>query len=370
MIRAPHVLALAGLFAAACGDNAGTSKLSETDAAADGAISDAAPVTDTAVTPPDGALPDAAIPDAAVPDAAVPDAAVPDAAVPDAALPDMNVVVPDAALPDAALPDAYAPTPLDAGAACQPDSPEGTCGPFSQCIDGICHADLSPGVYRMAVANVVEPATAAEALNGALSIALQANQINLLIEMSGYTADGYRVNVGNGRALVAGDPMSDYVFNHELPIQNVYGGWVNDHGAPRFEQDGQGIFSIFAPGRPVVTADGTHFMCWNEIATTVHVSVEPRQHDDGTVYVHAIAAGYMTQEDANAVVFYPFEGLTIPLSDTLVNEPLVDANLDGVADEYAFNIEIDAEAVVLNDLNPARSPDSVPEEPVECNQNP
>lgn len=367
MLRAPYRLALLGLLAAACGDGAATTNSKTPDAeATGGAVADSgtggAPVT------PDAARPDAAQPDAAQPDAAVPDAAVPDAVAPDAA-PDMAVIPPDMAIPDAAIPDAYAPTPLDAGVECQPDAPESPCQPYSRCIDGFCHADLSPNTYRMISAVVVQPETAAEALSGVLALALQGNQINLLIEAGGYTDQGYRVNVGNGRPIVAGSPDSGWVFNHTLPIQNVYGSWVNDHGWPRFEQDGMGNFIIFAPGQPVMTPNGNAF-CWNEITTTVHVTVEPHIDADGVVFVHASAVGYMTREAAEAVVFYPTPELPVPLSNALVNEPLVDADLDGAADEYRFDIQIDAYPIPLMDANQARSPDTIPEEPAECNQNP
>ncbi|MCK6575804.1 hypothetical protein L6V77_32520 [Myxococcota bacterium] len=296
----------------------------------------------------------------------VPDASVPDAAELDAALPDMNVAVPDAAL-DAAIPDAYVPTPADAGAACEPGDPDQLCGPFSQCLDAVCRPDITPGVFRMASANILAPATASDALTAAIQVALSTSPpaINFLIEPAGYAEAGYRFNVGNGRPLVAGNPEAGFVFNHQLPIQNVYGTWLNDMGTLRYEQNGTGRFTIFAPGRTIQNGAGQNVTCWNEIGATVQVSVEPRFDDAGDLYVRAIADGFMSVTDANEIVFY-VGAQPIPLSQFLENEPIVDADGDGIENEYFFTIEIDALPITLNDNNPAREPEQVPEQDPAC----
>jgi hypothetical protein len=296
----------------------------------------------------------------------VPDAAVPDAAAPDAALPDMNVAMPDAA-PDAAIPDAYVPTEADAGAACEPGDPDQVCGPFSQCLDAICRPDITPGVFRMASANIVAPATASDALTAAIQVALSTSPpaINFLIEPAGYAEAGYRFNVGNGRPLVVGNPEAGYVFNHQLPIQNIYGTWLNDMGTLRYEQNGTGRFTIFAPGRTIDNAAGQAVTCWNEIGATVQVTVEPRFDEQGALYIRAVADGFMSVADANEIVFY-VGNQPIPLSQFLENEPVVDADGDGTEGEYMFTIEIDALPIVLNDNNPAREPEQVPEQDPAC----
>ena len=368
MIRAHSALLAVGLLAAACGDEGATGNSKTPDMGPTGGTEVDASGGTGGTGGVGGAVGGAGGTGGVItPDAALPDAALPDAALPDAALPDMNVVLPDVALPDAALPDAYMPTSADAGAACEPQDPAGVCGPFSKCVDAICRPELVPDVFRMTAATIVAPGTAADALSAAIQVALSTSPpaINLLIEPYSYSEDGYRFNVGNGRALVPGAPDSDYVFNHTLPIQNIYGEWLYDQGTLRYEQAGNGRFTIFAPGRQVMNAGGQNVTCWNEIGATVQVTVEPRRHDDGTLYVHAVADGFMSVDDANAVVFYVGNS-PIPLSGFLLNEPIVDADLDGTENEYFFNIEIDADRVTLNDASLARDPEQIPEQDPAC----
>jgi hypothetical protein len=375
MIRTKSALLLVGLFAAACGDDGATGNSKTPDVGpTGGTVVDAGGGTGGA----GGAVGGAGGAGGAVggeggsggttggAGGAVGGTIV-DAAIPDAVVPDMHVAVPDAAVPDAALPDAYVPTEADAGAACQPQDPEGVCGPFSKCTEGICRPELQPDVYVMTSATIVAPATASDALTGAIAAALSISPpaINFLIEPYGYAEAGYRFNVGNGRQLVPGAADSPYVFNHTLPIQNIYGQWVYDQGTLRFDQEGSGRFTIFAPGRQIQNGGGQNVTCWNEIGATVQVSVEPRRREDGTIYVHAIADGFMSVDDANQVVFY-VGAAPIPLSGFLENEPVVDADGDGVENEYFFTIEIDADPITLMDNSLARDPEQVPVQDPAC----
>lgn len=355
---------------AACGDDSSPSGGKTPDSTVPQV--DAAPSTspdtgvelDSETPPPPDAAPTTA-PDADVVDAELPPPDAPVTAAPDVAVPDMAVMV------DAAPVDAFVPPVADAGMACVPPANVGDedgCGDFSNCVDELCQLDLQPRVFRMTAAETLEPATAQAQLDLALQLALATGSINLILEPGGYTDLGYRFNLGNGRLIDDANPELGYVFNHNLPIQDIRGEWrVQQDGTTRFEQVDLGTFTIWAPARTIVV-DGQRETCWTDIRATVRVRVEPTLGENGEVVVQAAAEGFMTVADAERIVF-PLGGNDIALSDYLDEEPVVDADGDGVAAEYNFHIAIEATEITLSDNNPARDPNAVPFEPAECDQN-
>jgi len=337
---------------------------------------DAAPSTPPDAAPMGGALPgvDAAPMGGAAPgvDAApMGGAAGADAAPAGGASPGLDAAPTGGAVgPDAAVADAFVPPVVDAGVACMAPvnvGDEDGCGDFRNCVDEACQLDLRPRVFRMSRAQTIEPATAQAQLNLALQLALATGSINLILEPAGYTDLGYRFNLGNGRLIDPNNPALGYVYNHTLPIQDLRGDWrVGQDGAVAFQQLDLGVFTIWAPTTSVVV-NGQRETCWTDIRATVRVRVEPELNADGTVTAHAEAQGYMTVADAERIVF-PLGANNIALIDYLDEEPVVDADGDGVAAEYNFHIAIDATEITLADNNPERDPNAVPFEPAECDQ--
>ncbi len=358
-----HLLSFAALAALGCDDSSSSSGVKPGDMnqpTPDGPVS-----SDMAVTMDEGSpRVDGPAADLPVADVSV-SIDTPQSSPPDLATPDVPVLA-DGPLPDLPVPDVYLPTAPDAGPACAPGGPGEECGPFSTCIDGTCTLDLRRRTFRINDADVLAPVEAEDSLDDLFRIALAANVLHLLVEPNGYTPEGYQFFVGSGRPLVPSDLSQGFLFNHELPVQDIRGDWRIDRGAPVFRQSADALFRIFAPGSTVLV-DNVRQTCWTEIAFNARISVSPSVDDAGAISVRAEVEGYMTVAAANQVVF-SVGGIDLPLAMYLAGAAPLDLDGDGEEAEYPFHIAFTGGEILLDDPNMERSPDVVPSEPEECNQ--
>ncbi|MCA9543794.1 MAG: hypothetical protein KC613_05370, partial [Myxococcales bacterium] len=235
------------------------------------------------------------------------------------------------------------------------------------CVADECRYDLSPQVWRMIDANVVEPAGSAAELQAFLQLGVSTGSLNLMFESGTYLDDAtgrtrwyigngyedrgtwfYRRDDRNGNGVL--DEGEDRNGNGELdglPIQNFDGFWymTDDHG-PEWRLDGEADFLLVVPAGSRELEDGTVVYCDVRFTTTVRIQI---WQEDG--FLRGRAAGYLRRADVEAIEIN-FNGQVIRFADFLQAEDLIDVNGDGELDAYPFDLRMEAEAVAFGDDAP------------------
>lgn len=256
--------------------------------------------------------------------------------------------------------------PLDAGPDCDESQP---CAEADHvCREGVCRFDLSPQVYRMTMAEVVEPRLSANMVQGALQLAISGDSLNLLFEAGGGVQDQPDQTwffVGNGIAQ-----QGAFRFNHTLPIQNFAGTWHSVEDRREWRLEGENVPFVLTVPSGDVMVDEVRRQCYTRFAPIVEVRMWPDFYE-GVPVLKARATGVLSKANADEVSFN-FSGSVFNLGALLNEADLnVDTDEDGVADAYPFDLIVTAEPVPFNDDRfdgSNRNPTPPDPSPAECNE--
>lgn len=256
------------------------------------------------------------------------------------------------------------------------------CAVNHKCIAGSCRFELSPKVYRLTHGQVNYPLTASGALTLFLNSAVDQFALNLLFEPYGLNrADGQSYFfIGNGdpcgRRTNGGCDEDNYVFRHNLPIQNFLGQWraPMDQAQPRWYLENINDFILSVPSGNITLADGSTYQCMVRFPTKVAITIEPIADEltGDLTQIRGTAIGYLLEEDVRNIRL-EFLGTTIDFYMAFFEGQEVpeDLNGDGIAAEYRFEIEFTAAAVNFVDDRATdnlsnRDPLPLSDQPAEC----
>jgi hypothetical protein len=233
----------------------------------------------------------------------------------------------------------------------------------------------------MSTSRITQPAQAAGLLQAALNSSIANDTLNLMFEPGFYTEDGGAYFfIGNGLPEADG-----YTYRRTFPIQNFMGGWYmseseSGEAQPAWILDGQRPFLLAFPTGFITPQDqetyGERFQCINTSPITMNVIITPQLDESGTTYDRILitARGFMRRADVEAIKIF-FNDREINFIDYFDSIPLEDLDGDGEANEYPFDLELDAtpipflEELARPDRLDLRDPNPMITQPPGCTNN-